>query len=343
MGVRDIVRALVGNAGKSVQLQAEIRAGIANQADLFNRKMTELIKLQTDQSARNEAMLAQLSAAMANQTQVLNQRLRELIQQQVNADARKEQFFLELWSRRFDATAPHPNAGEKFVPAPDYSVDISVAPLQSLPIPQISLRRPNPVADLMATREFKTYLDFFLSSPSVSRAGLTAEAHAILYAFIRKIKPAQALVAFRDGAVVSETIARGLCDNGAGLLHLFDDLEDSRTSAILDQWPDALRPLCVLESGIDMPIDLKSAFALIGGEDAENTIPDLADSLNALVEPGGLLVLMNVSRNSLRKLMSGRPEWRELGKDHYEGVNRPDLEAGPFVFLREAPASAVAP
>lgn len=334
MGVRDVLSTFFRNAVKSVQLQAEIREGIANQADLLNQRLRELIKLQTDQSARNEILLAQLSAGLANQTEVLNQRLRELIKQQANSDARKEQFFLELWSRRFDpTTATQPNANAGNVP-----IDISIAPLQSLPIPQMSLRRPNPVADLMVTREFKTYLDFFRASPSVSRSGLTAESHAILYALIRKIKPAQALIAFRDGAVVSETIARGLCDNGAGLLHLFDDLGGSRTRAILDLWPDALRELCVLEAGAVTATGLKFSFALIGGDDAEKMLSDLAGSLSALVEPGGLLVLADVSRISLGKLTSGLSEWRELGKGQLEG-----LESGPFVYLREAPTSAVAP
>jgi hypothetical protein len=89
MGVIDVLKTFFVNAGKSVQLQAEIREGIANQADLFNRKLQELIKQQADQSARNERLLREISAAQANQTNVLNQRLKELIQEPVNRDARK--------------------------------------------------------------------------------------------------------------------------------------------------------------------------------------------------------------------------------------------------------------
>jgi hypothetical protein len=89
MGIRDALRTFFGNAGKSVQLQAEIREGIANQADLMNRRLKELIELQTSQSARNEQLLKEVVAGVANQTNVLNQRLRELIEQQVNAGPRK--------------------------------------------------------------------------------------------------------------------------------------------------------------------------------------------------------------------------------------------------------------
>jgi hypothetical protein len=89
MGIRDVLSTFFGNAGKSVQLQAEMRAGIANQADLFNRKLQELIELQTSQSARNEQLLKEVLAGVANQTDVLNQRLKELIEQQVNANMRK--------------------------------------------------------------------------------------------------------------------------------------------------------------------------------------------------------------------------------------------------------------
>ncbi len=39
MSVRDVRRTCFGNASKSVQLQAEIREGIANQADLINRRL----------------------------------------------------------------------------------------------------------------------------------------------------------------------------------------------------------------------------------------------------------------------------------------------------------------
>lgn len=316
MGVRDILKTFFGNTARSVQLQAEIREGIANQAELFNQRLRELIKLQTDQSARNEALLAQLSATLANQTDVLNQRLMELVKQQTNAAAH---------TARLEPSA-----------AARHSIDMSIAPVQPLPVPQISLRRPNPVADLMVTREFKTYLDFFRASPSASRSGLSAESHAILYALIRKIKPVKALVAFRDGAGVSETVARGLCDNGAGLLHLFDDVESLKTSAILELWPDALRMFCTLESDVEALTDLRSSFALVGGEDAEGILPDLAGSLNALVEPGGLLVLTNVSRNSWRKFAPSISEWRELTKDQLEG-----LESGPLVYLRETPTQTV--
>jgi hypothetical protein len=89
MGIRDVLRTFFGNAGKSVQLQAEMREGIANQADLFNRKLQELIEQQAKQSARNEQLLRGVLDGVANQTNVLNQRLKELIEQQVNANARK--------------------------------------------------------------------------------------------------------------------------------------------------------------------------------------------------------------------------------------------------------------
>jgi len=89
MGIRDAVRTFFGNAGKSVQLQAEMREGIANQADLFNRKLQELIELQTSQSARNEQLLKEVLAGVANQTDVLNQRLKELIEERVKTNARR--------------------------------------------------------------------------------------------------------------------------------------------------------------------------------------------------------------------------------------------------------------
>jgi hypothetical protein len=89
MGIRNVLRTFFGNASKSVQLQAEMREGIANQADLFNRKLQELIEQQANQSARNEQLLRGVLDGVANQTNVLNQRLKELIEQQVNASARK--------------------------------------------------------------------------------------------------------------------------------------------------------------------------------------------------------------------------------------------------------------
>ena len=89
MGIRDVLRTFFGNAGKSVQLQAEMREGIANQADLLNQRLQELIEQQANQSARNEQLLREVLAGLANQTNVLNQRLKELIEQRVNAGARK--------------------------------------------------------------------------------------------------------------------------------------------------------------------------------------------------------------------------------------------------------------
>ena len=89
MSIRDVLRTFFGNAGKSVQLQAEMREGIANQADLFNRRLRELIDQQANQSVRNEQLFKEVLAGLANQTNVLNQRLKELIEQQANAGAGK--------------------------------------------------------------------------------------------------------------------------------------------------------------------------------------------------------------------------------------------------------------
>jgi len=322
MSLRGVLRAFFGNAGKSVQLQAEIREGIANQADLFNQRLRELIEQQAHQSARIEQLLREILDGVVDQTNVLNQRFKGLIEQQVNADARKELLLLELWSRRFEPVT-------ETQPSP---IDISIAPLRPLPMPQISLRRPNPVADLMVTPEFKTYLDFFRASPTVRRSRLTAESHAILYALIRKIQPAQALAFFRDGAAAGETIARGLCDTGAGQLRLFDDLDHRRTSAILGLWPDALRKCCTLESGATATTS-RCSFALVGGDDAEATLAVLTSSLGKLVEPGGLLVVTGVSRDGLQKSMSHQTEWRELGAQP-EQENRTDSESRLVVYLR---------
>ena len=79
MSVRSVLRAFFGNTAKSVQLQAEIREGVANHADLINRRLKELIEQQANQAERNEQLLKKISAGIANQTDVLNQRLKELV------------------------------------------------------------------------------------------------------------------------------------------------------------------------------------------------------------------------------------------------------------------------
>ena len=89
MSIRNVLGTFFGNAAKSVQLQAEMREGIANQADLMNRRLKELIEQQASQSARNEQLLREVVAGVANQTNVLNQRLKELIEQQGNANGLK--------------------------------------------------------------------------------------------------------------------------------------------------------------------------------------------------------------------------------------------------------------
>jgi hypothetical protein len=89
MSIRNVLGTFFGNAAKSVQLQAEMREGIANQADLMNRRLKELIELQTSHAVRSEQLLKEVAAGMANQTNVLNQRLKELVEPQANAGARK--------------------------------------------------------------------------------------------------------------------------------------------------------------------------------------------------------------------------------------------------------------
>lgn len=82
MSIRRALRTFFGDAGKSVQIQAEIREGIANEADMINQRLKEMIKLQLNQAARNEQLLKEILAGLANQTQVLNQRLKEIIELQ---------------------------------------------------------------------------------------------------------------------------------------------------------------------------------------------------------------------------------------------------------------------
>jgi hypothetical protein len=82
MSIRDVLRTFFGNANKSVQLQAEIREGIANQADLINRRLKELIDQQANQAIRQEQLLKEVVAGLANQTNVLNERLKALVEQQ---------------------------------------------------------------------------------------------------------------------------------------------------------------------------------------------------------------------------------------------------------------------
>jgi uncharacterized protein with von Willebrand factor type A (vWA) domain len=80
MNIRAVLRAFFVNVAKSVQLQAETREGIANLADLINRRLEELIELQAHQGARNEQLLRGLAEGLANQTDVLNERLMELVE-----------------------------------------------------------------------------------------------------------------------------------------------------------------------------------------------------------------------------------------------------------------------
>jgi hypothetical protein len=89
MSIRNVLRTFFGNAGKSVQLQAEMREGIANHADLMNRRLKELIELQANQAVRNEQLLKEVIAGLANQTNVLNQRLKEVVEQQALVGGRK--------------------------------------------------------------------------------------------------------------------------------------------------------------------------------------------------------------------------------------------------------------
>lgn len=86
MGIRDVLRTFFSNASKSVQLQTEMREGIANQADLLNQRLQELVEQQTNQSARTEQLLREVLAGLANQTNVLNQRLKELVKTQIRVD-----------------------------------------------------------------------------------------------------------------------------------------------------------------------------------------------------------------------------------------------------------------
>jgi hypothetical protein len=307
MAIAKSIRTFMGSATRSAQLQAEIREGVANLAELTSNKASDL----QSTSDRIAQLQQEIRDGIENLAILLDQRMREQIAQHENSSRRLEQRLRELTNALLRADPGSADRSVSSLSVADRRDPIGTAPVARLPMPQISLRRPNAIADLLATREFQDYRSFFDASPTHARSDLPAAGHAIVYAFTRKVRPSRAVVLSSDGGAVAETVARAVLETGSGRVLVFDPKPDA--SDQISSWPAELNAVTSFEgSRLAMP-EGPAELVFVGGEPSEHEAAELVETAAGKVHARGVLLVGSLHNpnveKALRRFSEAHPDW----------------------------------
>ena len=149
-------------------------------------------------------------------------------------------------------------------------------------------------------------------------------ARPIMYLLVCALKPENVLEIGTYYCGTSEIIARGLLENGKGILHTTDPFGEKRCQYILNSWPELLRKHVNFTPFNSMDFLLKIEDAGIrpdlvfidGNHDFEFVSFDLNFSAK-LLKPNGIIVLDNIEQPGPfwagKEFLENNPEWIELG------------------------------
>ena len=289
MQVLKTARRIVQDIDSTSQLLKSINAGVSNQSELINRKLSELIE-------QNES----INARVSSQSELINGKLFELIGilcHGAGSDGTTS-------SSEFFGRIVKPLEKITNYPAVAGSVDLAS------------------LAAWRVSKEFQQTETYFAEYPGNSLVSRTGR--AFLYHLVRTMRPATVVEIGTYYAASSEVMARAMWENGEGVVHTTDPYGAARCPAIIGQWPAALRrhvrfyPLNSM--GLFSELERKKAAIDIAFIDGDHDF-DCAyfDVLAAakLMRPGGIIVLDNIEQCGPFwagvEFMRTHPRWREVG------------------------------
>ena len=220
--------------------------------------------------------------------------------------------------------APFRAAGFDIVRRPRAQIPARVPqPIGAIPCPLVDIKNAaNPIPQLLQAADFAKTVAYFARCESGSL--LSPDAQALLFAFVRNLRPEHVVEigTFRGGT--SEAICRALHANGRGILHTIEPSGATDVMAILERWPDALRRHVRFHAmnsmeffGGEHPGLRPSLIFIDGNHDYEYAAFDVR-AASRLVNRGGFLFIDNISQfgpyMAARELLRDEPGWNECGE-----------------------------
>jgi predicted O-methyltransferase YrrM len=199
-----------------------------------------------------------------------------------------------------------------------------VRPIEPIPYAAVDAgASADPIPTIIAAPEFAATTRWFAQELS-GRSLLSPEAQALLFTFVRNLRPAHVFEIGTYLAGTSEAICRALAANGTGLLHTTDPFSLAAVPAILLKWPRQLRrhvrfyhldSMAFFMRMEQMGVRAQLIF-IDGRHDYQFAMFDLSMAARTL-EPGGLILLDNVSQPgpylAATDFLRDTPGWRECG------------------------------
>lgn len=179
---------------------------------------------------------------------------------------------------------------------------VRVAPLETLPYPEVDVAGSDPIGDILGSPEFRQ-TSALVERMSQSRALVSADAQSLLYCLVRNLVPDAVLEIGTYKAATTEVIARALELNNHGVIHTVDPFHVLRIRSILACWPSTLRKRVRYHACDSMSFfwDARKMMPrpglvfIDGNHQYEFALFDL-QAAASLVVPGGYVVLDNVSQ-----------------------------------------------
>ena len=196
---------------------------------------------------------------------------------------------------------------------------IDVRPLVPIATPK---GRVSDIAAVMASPEYAAIREYFSLYPG--RSLMSDHSRAVLYSFVRMMRPQLVAEIGILYAGTTEVLARALWENGRGVVHTADPYGGDRCPAIISQWPTELQRHAQFhaKSSMDffarMVLESKTFDLLLidGNHDYEYALFDLQMAAR-LVRPGGIVVMDNSEQSgpfkAARLFLTANPAWREIG------------------------------
>jgi predicted O-methyltransferase YrrM len=202
---------------------------------------------------------------------------------------------------------------------------LDIRPIADIPFPAIDLAAcDDPVSAIMASPEFAQATAFFADNPTAERSLIPPHAQALLYGFVRSLRPDHVFEIGSYKGGTTEAICRALYANGKGLAHTVDPFRGDYVAAVLRCWPPELFRHVRLHAMDSMAFykdmerqGIHPGLVLVdGNHDYEFAAFDIACSARAMA-PGGFIFVDNIAQPgpffAARDFLIANPDWREIG------------------------------
>jgi predicted O-methyltransferase YrrM len=231
-------------------------------------------------------------------------------------------------------------------------------PLAGPPVAKIDLGAGDPIAAIVASKEYAACVDYF--SRSDVRSLLSPQSRALLYQFVRLMGPTDVVEIGAHRGGTTEALARAVAATGWGKVYAVEPLTAHDTRAAVARWPKPLRayvtvyPVSSMAFFMDMPGLNAGVYLIDGNHEYEYAAFDIAAAARCLA-PGGFIFIDNISQHgpfaAAKDFLRRRPEFFECGgaitanptrafdrnRTRIPNTDFMIIRSGPFVLVYREP------